>query len=87
VIENYEYEEGLLSVSADSLLVGYSDGLVEPENVYGEEFGIKRLEDAAIRVKGAAPLMVAESLMAAAEEWAGTPEQADDMTVVVARLR
>jgi len=27
--------------------------------------------------------MVAESLMAAAEEWAGTPEQADDMTVIV----
>jgi len=24
--------------------------------------------------------------MAAAEEWAGTPEQADDMTVIVARL-
>jgi len=28
--------------------------------------------------------MVAESLMAAAEEWR-TPEQADDMTVIVAR--
>jgi len=25
--------------------------------------------------------------MAAVEEWAGTPEQADDMTVIVARLR
>jgi hypothetical protein len=25
--------------------------------------------------------------MLAAEEWAGTPEQADDMTVIVARLR
>lgn len=87
VMENYEYEEGLLSVAGDSLLVGYSDGLVEPENVYGEEFGIGRLEDAAIRAKGASPLMVAESLMAAAEEWAGTPEQADDMTVIVARLR
>jgi sigma-B regulation protein RsbU (phosphoserine phosphatase) len=87
VMENYEYEEGLLSVPGDSLLVGYSDGLVEPENVYGEEFGIGRLEDAAIRAKSASPLMVAESLMAAAEEWAGTPEQADDMTVIVARLR
>jgi len=87
VMENYEYEEGLLTVPGDSLLVGYSDGLVEPENVYGEEFGIARLEDAAIRAKGESPLMVAESLMAAAEEWAGTPEQADDMTVIVARLR
>jgi sigma-B regulation protein RsbU (phosphoserine phosphatase) len=87
VVEDYAYEEGVLAVSPDSLLIGYSDGLIEPENVYGEEFGIRRLREAAVHVQGAAPLMVAESLMAAAEEWAGTPEQADDMTVIVARLR
>ncbi len=87
VVEDYAYEEGTLTVAPDSLLIGYSDGLIEPENVYGEEFGIRRLEEAAIRVQTSTPIMVAESLMAAAEEWAGTPEQADDMTVIVARLR
>lgn len=87
VVDDYLYEEGSVTVGSDALLIGYSDGLIEPENVYGEEFGIRRLEESAIRVQGAAPLMVAESLMAAAEEWAGTPEQADDMTVIVARLR
>jgi sigma-B regulation protein RsbU (phosphoserine phosphatase) len=87
VMEDYVYEEGSLVVGPDSLLIGYSDGLIEPENVYGEEFGIRRLQETAVRLHGAAPLMVAESLMAAAEEWAGTPEQADDMTVIVARLR
>lgn len=87
VLEDYVYEEGSLTVGPDSLLIGYSDGLIEPENVYGEEFGIRRLQETAVRLQGAAPLMVAESLMAAAEEWAGTPEQADDMTVIVARLR
>lgn len=87
VMDDYEYEQGELEVAPDSLLIGYSDGLVEPENVYGEEFGILRLKEAAIRVQAATPLMIAESLMAAAEEWAGTPEQADDMTIIVARLR
>jgi len=87
VLEDYGYEEGSIVVGPDALLIGYSDGLVEPENVYGEEFGIRRLEETSVRLQGAAPLMVAESLMAAAEEWAGTPEQADDMTVIVARLR
>jgi phosphoserine phosphatase RsbU/P len=87
VVEDYCYEEGAVLVPPDSLLVGYSDGLVEPENVYGEEFGIRRLQQAAIHVQGATPQVVAESLMTAAEEWAGTPEQADDMTVIVARLR
>ena len=87
VVEDYCYEEGAVLVPPDSLLVGYSDGLVEPENVYGEEFGIRRLQQAAMHVQGATPQVVAESLMTAAEEWAGTPEQADDMTVIVARLR
>jgi sigma-B regulation protein RsbU (phosphoserine phosphatase) len=87
VVEDYSYEEGSVIVAPDSLLVGYSDGLVEPENVYGEEFGIRRLQQAAVHVQGSSPQVVAESLMNAAEEWAGTPEQADDMTVIVARLR
>ncbi|HEY6389309.1 MAG TPA: PP2C family protein-serine/threonine phosphatase [Candidatus Acidoferrum sp.] len=87
VVEDYVYEEGSVIVPPNALLVEYSDGLVEPENVYGEEFGIRRLQEAAIRVQSSAPRVVGESLMMAAEEWAGTPEQADDMTVVVARLR
>jgi sigma-B regulation protein RsbU (phosphoserine phosphatase) len=87
VADDVCYEEGLVMVPSDSLLVGYSDGLVEPENVYGEEFGIKRLQQAAVYVQGSPPRVVAEALMNAAEEWAGTPEQADDMTVIVARLR
>jgi sigma-B regulation protein RsbU (phosphoserine phosphatase) len=87
VFEDYVYEEGSENVPADAILVGYSDGLVEPENVYGEEFGIQRLRDAAIRLNAATPLAIAQGLMQSAEEWAGTPEQADDMTVIVARLR
>ena len=86
VFEEYVYEEGVETVPPDSILVGYSDGLVEPENVYGEEFGIARLRDAAIRLNGASPSIIAQGMMQASEEWAGTPEQADDMTVIVARL-
>jgi phosphoserine phosphatase RsbU/P len=87
VMEDYPYEEDSVIVPANALLVEYSDGLIEPENVYGEEFGIRRLQEVAIRVQSSAPRVVGESLMVAVEEWAGTPEQADDMTVVVARLR
>jgi phosphoserine phosphatase RsbU/P len=87
VMEDYVYEEGSVVVPPNALLVEYSDGLIEPENVYGEEFGIRRLQEAAIRVQSSAPRVVGQALMMAAEEWAGTPEQADDMTVVVARLR
>jgi len=87
IVEEYHYKEDCVDVPADAVLIGYSDGLVEPENAYGEEFGISRLEAAAQRVRQASPRRIAESLMTAAEEWSGTPEQMDDMTVVVAKLR
>ena len=87
VMEDYDYEEDSVIVPPNALLIQYSDGLIEPENVYGEEFGIRRLQEAAIRAQNTPARVVGESLMIAAEEWAGTPEQADDMTVVVARLR
>jgi sigma-B regulation protein RsbU (phosphoserine phosphatase) len=86
VMEDYHYDEGIVHVPPDSVVIGYSDGLVEPENAYGEEFGVSRLEAAAQRVRHARPRHIAESLMTAAEEWSGSPEQADDMTVIVARL-
>jgi phosphoserine phosphatase RsbU/P len=86
VVEDCCYDEEMVHVPDNAILVAYSDGLVEPENVYGEEFGIKRLQQAAVYVQASPPKVVAESLMTAAEEWAGTPEQADDMTVIVARF-
>ena len=87
VFEDYEFEQGVETVPQNAILIGYSDGLVEPENVYGEEFGITRLRDAALRLNGAPPRAIAMGMMQAVEDWAGTPEQADDMTVIVARMR
>jgi len=74
-------------VPRDAVFIAYSDGLVEPENAYGEEFGVSRLEAAAQRVRQADPKRIATALMTAAEEWSGSPEQADDMTVIVAKLK
>jgi sigma-B regulation protein RsbU (phosphoserine phosphatase) len=86
LFDEAQYESGTINAPPDSLLVVFSDGLIEPENVYGEEFGTQRLTDEILRHRDAPPQRMAESLIDSAEQWAGTPEQADDMTVVVARL-
>ncbi|HEY4739593.1 MAG TPA: SpoIIE family protein phosphatase [Candidatus Acidoferrales bacterium] len=86
LFDEAEYESGTINAPPDSLLVVFSDGLIEPENVYGEEFGTQRLTNEILRHRETAPQRMAESLIDSAEQWAGTPEQADDMTVVVARL-
>jgi serine phosphatase RsbU (regulator of sigma subunit) len=54
--------------------------------VYGEQFGIEQLTAEVLRHQHLPPQDLAETLVRAAEEWAGTQEQADDMTVIVARV-
>jgi phosphoserine phosphatase RsbU/P len=86
LFEDAEYTECTLQVRPGSLMVAFSDGLTEPESVYGEEFGMERLNTEVLRLRQASAARIAENLVSAAEQWAGTPEQADDMTVVVARM-
>lgn len=86
VFEDCEYAEGTIQTAPGSVFLAYSDGLTEPENVYGEEFGARRLVDVALRHRAATPQVLAEMLLSAAEEWSGSPDRADDMTLIVARL-
>ncbi|HEV7967980.1 MAG TPA: SpoIIE family protein phosphatase [Candidatus Acidoferrales bacterium] len=80
------FQQGAVEIEHGGILVAYSDGLIEPENVYGEEFGSTRLVDVATRYKDASSHEIAEAMVRAAEEWSGSPEQADDMTVIVMRF-
>jgi sigma-B regulation protein RsbU (phosphoserine phosphatase) len=80
------FQQGSVEIEHGALLVAYSDGLIEPENVYGEEFGTERLVEVAKNDRNESSHTIAEAMMHAAEEWSGTAEQADDMTVVVMRF-
>jgi sigma-B regulation protein RsbU (phosphoserine phosphatase) len=80
------FQQGAVEIAHGGMLVAYSDGLIEPENVYGEEFGAERLTGVAQRNRDSSSHVIAEAMMHAAEEWSGTPEQADDMTVIVIRF-
>jgi phosphoserine phosphatase RsbU/P len=86
LFEEYPYEETSLKIEPGSVLVAFSDGLTEPENAYGEEFGMQRLRDEILRQQHTAAPRLVEDLIAVSKQWAGTTEQADDITVVVARM-
>jgi sigma-B regulation protein RsbU (phosphoserine phosphatase) len=80
------FDQGIVTIDPGGILIAYSDGLIEPENVYGEEFGAERLVDVALRARDSSTKVIAEAMMQAAEQWSGSPEQADDMTVIVSRF-
>lgn len=86
LIEEATYNQGSVEVVPGSVLLVFSDGLTEPENVFGEEFGVERLRDELLRERNAPANKLAEDLIESAERWSGSAEQADDMTVVIARM-
>jgi sigma-B regulation protein RsbU (phosphoserine phosphatase) len=79
------YEERTVPLEHGDLLVAYTDGIVEPENAYGEMFGEDRLKDLVSKYAHADSSELIARTMEAVIEWTGAGELQDDMTMVVAR--
>ncbi|MGA2740892.1 MAG: SpoIIE family protein phosphatase [Bryobacteraceae bacterium] len=80
------YEERHIQLGSGDVLVAYTDGMIEPENEYGEMFGEQRLTDLlAKNVDRDSPEIIART-MEAVLQWSGdAAELSDDMTMLVAR--
>jgi phosphoserine phosphatase RsbU/P len=86
LFDNVQYEEQTIELRPQDLFVAFSDGITEPENEFGE-FGEDRLVET-IEAHRNLPLdRIAEQVIAAVQDWIGSAEQPDDITVVLARAR
>ena len=83
---NVVFHEATIDIAPESVVVVYSDGLTDPENARGETFGTDRLGEIAQRTQHSSPQTIAAAMLKSAEQWRGSADQADDMTVVVARF-
>jgi len=83
---NADYAEATVSLQPGDVLLAFSDGLTEPENIYGEEFGEARLLEVAQRTLLYPLETLLEEIYRSVSEWTGSPELQDDMTLLVARV-
>ena len=79
------YEEVTVPLEHGDLLVAYTDGIVEPENAYGEMFGEDRLKELLLKYARSDSSEIIARTMEAVNQWTGSSELQDDMTMVVAR--
>lgn len=79
------YTEKTVQLQHGDMLLAYTDGIVEPENVFGEMFGEERLKDLLIKYAQADSSEIIARTMEAVNQWTGAGELQDDMTMVVAR--
>jgi len=79
------YEQAEVCFAPGDLLLAFTDGITEPENGFGEEFGESRLLQLARHARGAPPELMVDEIYRTVSDWTGSPEQQDDMTLVVAQ--
>src|SRR5574340_378542 len=80
-----QYQEQRVQLAPGDLLVTYTDGIIEPENEYGEMFGEERLKNVLLKHSGAGCDEIIARTMEAVNQWTGAGELQDDMTMLVAR--
>ena len=79
-----KYEDGHIQMNSGDILIGYSDGITEPENDFGE-FGEARLIETVARYREKPLHVISAQVMLALDAWIGAVEQPDDITLVLAR--
>jgi sigma-B regulation protein RsbU (phosphoserine phosphatase) len=84
LMDGMRYEEGSIQMNPGDILVGYSDGITEPENDFGE-FGEDRLMEVVARYRDQPLDVISAQVLLALDAWIGAEEQPDDITLVLAR--
>lgn len=80
-----EYGESAAQLRSGDLLVCFTDGVTEPENEFGEMFGESRLTELVIKNAARDSGDIIQAVLESVEQWTGSPELQDDMTLLLAR--
>jgi serine phosphatase RsbU (regulator of sigma subunit) len=83
------YQQIEHKVRRGDLLVLYTDGLVESRNALGQDYGYPRLQKTVARAAAGTSAVreIRDSILGDLSHFKGDSEQADDITVVVARVK
>jgi sigma-B regulation protein RsbU (phosphoserine phosphatase) len=79
-----DYEEETVELYPGDIFIAFSDGITEPENEFGE-FGEERLIETIANCRHLPLERIAEHAVSAIQDWIGSTEQPDDITLVLAR--
>lgn len=87
IVENFEFDEGMVELNPGDLLTIYSDGVVDAVNIYDEAYGEKRLLDLIAAHRNAPVDTLIDNIIESVKAHAGDAPQIDDITIVIVKRR
>lgn len=80
-----EYESGQITLGSGDVLVVYSDGVSEANNIKDDEFGLDRLKNVIKAHMGRPASAIRDKVESALSEFTGTAPANDDITLVIVK--
>lgn len=81
-----QYQPSVLTLEPGDLIAAFTDGVSEPENPYGEQFGEDRLAEVLVREADRPLSEIVRAVLDEVRDWTGgRVELFDDMTLLAAR--
>jgi len=86
ILPDAQYFNTVVPLEKGDVLVMYTDGVSEQENASEEQFSADRLKSVVVRDETTTASAIVNTVADAVADWAGSTEQEDDFTVVVAKI-
>ncbi len=86
ILPDAQFSNTEIALEQGDILTLFTDGVTEQENETGEEFSMERLKEVVVSHEAEAAAALVADVSEAVSNFAGTKEQADDLTVVVVKV-
>jgi serine phosphatase RsbU (regulator of sigma subunit) len=86
ILPDAQFSNTLVALEPGDILTLYTDGVTEQEDEIPEQFSLDRLKQVVLENKFAPASALATDITDAVSNFAGSTEQEDDLTVVVAKI-
>ncbi|WP_260738007.1 PP2C family protein-serine/threonine phosphatase [Tunturiibacter lichenicola] len=86
ILPDAQYANTIIPIKPGDILALYTDGVTEQENTQGEQFSIDRLQRLLLSKAAEPAAAVITDITDSVSTFAGTMEQEDDLTIVVAKV-
>jgi serine phosphatase RsbU (regulator of sigma subunit) len=87
ILPDAQFSDTVIALDQGDILTLFTDGVTEQENENGDEFSLGRLKEVVLSQETEPAAAVVARIAEAVFRFAGTKEQADDLTVVVAKVQ
>jgi serine phosphatase RsbU (regulator of sigma subunit) len=86
ILPDAQFSNTVIPLEQGDILTLFTDGVTEQENLNEEEFSIDRLKEVVLNTETEPAAAVVAHITEAVSAFAGTAQQSDDLTVVVAKI-